>query len=410
MNNPQKIFIGYESTDKNKAEEYLSRSETRFLIFENIKSGSIVNGCYMSILNTGIQNNIKSVRYKEPGNLTGNIIYFNPDGTMANGWAFRDGATLQRFSVSNEREYKATMRIRSEEDRINKSNGGKIARYEAAYCTPEYRIIYGMACAGADGYMNCQQYVIGREYINNCTYGGGGGADGEYTPPNPTGGGTGSTPPTKDIIDSLQGYPCAQALLTQLPLLNNDIAAKINATFNGSCDFNMKFVPHAFPAGSKTDGDQTVTSIEMKNGFNVKDGFTISTTIRINEDVLKYATKEYILATMYHEALHSFIAVEKFRLGDQYSTTYPDVNPAYINGAAGIDVTKAIFVDKHSVMAINYLNGLTSALLSYNSNLNKATAEAMAAAGILHLDPAASTLNTNERDTRNKTSTGTKCP
>lgn len=211
MYNPEKVFIGAENMDKKKAAEAFARNDTRFLMFENSKTGVLENGCYMSVVNTGLQNNLKSIHYKQPVNLTGNIYYFNPDGKMANGWTYRDGSPLQRISVSSAIEYKTMTGIRSEKVLAHTKNGGKLSYTQPAYCVPEYTLIYGTSCAGVDGYMNCTQYVIGREYTNNCEYGGGSGG-GEYTPPNPTGGG---------------GTGTGTSWLSTLTLLANPPGAKI---------------------------------------------------------------------------------------------------------------------------------------------------------------------------------------
>jgi len=241
--------------------------------------------------------------------------------------------------------------------------------------------------------------------------GGGGGGGVPSTPPASGGshsGGTGSAP--KDIKDSLGNYPCASALLAQLPTLKNDIARKIDSTFNGNADMNITFVSAAL--SGNLDGDHTINAITMKNGYNYNDGFTFQSTIRISQDVLNYATKEYILATMYHESLHAFLNVEKTRLGlDGFQAKYPDVNPLYINGPTGtIDLRQTIFVAGHSVMGNNFVDKLASALKSFNPSLSTDLANAMAAAGILKLSPTASTLNANERDVRKNNYSGTKCP
>ncbi|KIO76789.1 hypothetical protein TH53_12755 [Pedobacter lusitanus] len=280
----------------------------------------------------------------------------------------------------------------------------------------------GFACVGAGGGQTCTERP-GRYY---CPGGGNDGAWGPETGPrgnpedersDPTGfdGGAGPdpTPEKKDIIDSLQNYPCAQELLTQLPLLKNDIASLINTTFNGSCDMQIKFIPASFPSttgGGFTDGDQIVTDISPKNGYNFDAGFTMSSTIRINQDVLSYATKEYILVTMYHEALHAYLSAEKLRLGRSFATEYPDVNLEYVNiNGTKFDFTKNIFVSDHSRMGLNFYTQLANTIKLYNPNLPEATVNAMAAAGIFNTSNNQKLLNENERDTRKNNQTGSKC-
>lgn len=203
-------------------------------------------------------------------------------------------------------------------------------------------------------------------------------------------------------------------MLRQLPLLKNDIATLINSTFNGNCDMNITFVPAVFPVspnGGYTDGDQTVTDLTLKNGYNYDAGFSMSSKIRINQDVLSHATKEYILITMYHEALHAYLSVEKSRLGSNFATKYPDVNLEFVNiNGTKFDFTKNIFVSSHSQMGLNFYNQLANTIKLYNPNLPESTVQAMAAAGIFTTSNDQKLLNENERDIRNNKQLGSKCP
>lgn len=309
MNNPEKIFIGYEHTNKNKADAILSRNDTRFLVFENKKSGLLENGCYMSIVNTGTQNNVKSVHYREPGNLTGNILYFNPNGTMANGWSYRDGSTLQRIGISNEKEYKASMRLKQEEANLRQKNGGKIAIKQAVICTPEYVIVYGTSCAGVDGFMNCTQYVVSRNYVNNCDLYGGGDSDGGYTPPAPTGGGTGesnpTTPPKVDVDPNAR--PClgdTKAMLESLGLkptpstgIISNILTKLNlstgSTFNAILTEGK--IENALAATTLTTNPNTTWGTKG-----------IVSEIKFSSDYLNKMTDMKVAATMIHEYIHAY--------------------------------------------------------------------------------------------------------
>lgn len=303
MNNPQKIFIGTENLDKNQLAETFARNEIRFLIFEN-KTGQLENGCYMSVVNTGSQMSLASLHYKEPENLTGNIIYFNQDGKMTNGWTYRDGKVLKRISASNELEYRSMMRIKSEEARIIKT-GGKLAYKPVAYCTPEYRLIYGMACAGVDGFMNCQQYVVGREYVNNCEYGGGG-DEGGYTPPAPTGGGTSSGSTTREIItDSIKKkFPCADKLVLQ-PIFSSQPMSEFVAPFLTNLKPSITFkVVNNLPWGTATTGGY------FKLGEAGQDPNSItgaSAIVNLSQQMLENSSPLMIAVATVHETIHGYI-------------------------------------------------------------------------------------------------------
>ncbi|WP_028297922.1 hypothetical protein [Olivibacter sitiensis] len=232
-----------------------------------------------------------------------------------------------------------------------------------------------------------------------------------YYPP-PVGGGGGGAPPgnddnNNDIIDSLQNYPCAQAILAELPDLKNDIAEKIKTTFQGDCDFHMVFKPSS-SLGNTVDGTHT-SRINLNNGYNYSDGYQIYSTIEINEDVLNYASKEYILVTMYHEALHAFLTVESNKLSpSDFASKYPDITK-YMADIPGGSIGKYMFVNGHSTMATNFLNQLSEAILSFNPNFPTDRANALAMTGIIETDTENKNLNAKERDTRKGESQGTIC-
>lgn len=351
MNNPNKVFIGDEYTDKNMAEKMFLRNDTRLLIFENKKSGLLENGCYMSIINTGTQNNVKSVHYKEPANLTGNILYFNPDGKMANGWSYLDGATLNIISVSNETEYKSMIRLRIDQALLS-PDSNKTRRYEAAYCTPEYRIIYGTSCTGVEGYMNCQQYVVGREYVNNCEYGGGG-DEGGYTPPKPTGGGGSSSgsAPRELKTDSLKKkFPCADKLILQpifkLPEMSDFVAPFLT---------NMK--PTITYQTAELAWNNNKTYMLGKTIHDPTSGLNQSTIITLNEKMLENSSPLLIATTVIHETLHSYIYYNVATAESPQSvSTYKNANwLASLNGFYLMRNLPANY-SNHSLMLSSYFD------------------------------------------------------
>ncbi len=217
-----------------------------------------------------------------------------------------------------------------------------------------------------------------------------------------------------DIIDDFKSFPCASDILLQLPYLKNDIAEILNNTFNNSCNFHITFEAGKLSSGggTYTDGETTLRSKILQNPSDPNSNVTYIFSIVIDEEVLKHATKEYILATMYHEAIHAYLMSELETLGiAEYLTKYPDVDFNVVSQPY-FNANQALFVDKHSKMAVYFLNSLVQAVKSYNSNLNENTVNAISATGIIKRDPnsAESVLNQNERDIRSNHSKGTKCP
>lgn len=215
-----------------------------------------------------------------------------------------------------------------------------------------------------------------------------------------------------DVTDSLDAYPCAKGLLTTMVDLKNQIALIVKETFVSNSDFNIRFVPYNFGSGSLLDGEFIVNSFKPKKGYNLDSGFIYNGTIRLNEDVLKHATKEYILATMYHEVLHAFIGIEKNRLTQsQFEAKYPSINLQFVYGPQGaFDFTKPIFIKAHDTMGQHFSDQLYAAVKSFNSSLSDSTAYAISQSGIYKLSNNLTLLNQNERDVRKRDYLGTKCP
>jgi len=252
-------------------------------------------------------------------------------------------------------------------------------------------------CAGEGANMSCTTRI---DRVGNCTAGGSDGTGGGGSGGGGGGGGTvppiippGTSEEDKEIIDSLQGYPCAQAILAQVPNLENEVSAWLNAVFNNNTDFNITFSDDPKLAGTKTDAEH--------RGFGSVNGQTHKITI--NPDVLNNASKEYIVATMFHEVLHGFLGSELLRLSaegkaNQFGVLYAGWSSVQING-------QQRFVKNHASFG-SQLDKLKKAIKSFNPNLSEYDALALAKNGIVtNLDAVETSLNDNHR--RGKA--GTKC-
>ena len=176
-------------------------------------------------------------------------------------------------------------------------------------------------------------------------------------------GGTTGLNSCADIIDSLQNFPCAQSLLTQLPNLKNTIATLIKSQFVGNDDFNITF--RAKQLDTNTDGLYNPNSNNMYNS-----------TVTLNTDILLNSSKEYILVTMYHEALHSFLNLEEQRLSEtEFTIKYPNLSRIDNN-----QVPRYYF---HHNGFPSFINKLADAIISFNPNIPYSDAIILSKTGIV---------------------------
>ena len=205
------------------------------------------------------------------------------------------------------------------------------------------------------------------------------------------------------IKDSLTNR-CAKTLLAQAPNLNNDIAKILRETFGTNNKFNLTILEDNKLRGSSTDAYYHLISMSKEKG---------EVEIYFNPDILNSATNEYILVTMYHEAIHAFLSYEKKQLGDKFNEKYPSV---YYYRAIGIH--NGVAYDRFQFLRVQkgghfqfepFIDKLVDAIRSYNHNIPLDTAKAMAKTGIVReMFDWEIRLNQNEREGNNNKK-GTKC-
>ncbi|WP_123943774.1 hypothetical protein [Chryseobacterium sp. G0186] len=214
------------------------------------------------------------------------------------------------------------------------------------------------------------------------------------------GGGSSSPNPNQDIINELKDYPCAQNLVKQLPDLKNDIAEAMKSIFDNNENYDIIF---KIKSGLGNVDGTTFSSFSTEFG-------TFRATINLNDNVLRNATKEYILVTMYHEVVHAYLDYKKFKLGDvAFQDQYPSVIVGYDYVADGTMVNRYTFIEGHQQVGA-FLTTLQNILSNYNPSLPIETVKAMAKAGITTMTNEEKELNQNERDTSLGKQKGTKCP
>ncbi|MCT1530796.1 hypothetical protein M3B46_07310 [Sphingobacterium daejeonense] len=170
----------------------------------------------------------------------------------------------------------------------------------------------------------------------------------------------------KRILDSLANYPCARLLLSRVPNLNNAISQWMKDNFvNADQDilFRAATLPEDF------DGTWDRNTAEFPGHV-----------VTINTYVLENSSNEYLLATMYHEVLHAFLATEYERLANegkssQFSILYPMFSK--------IDIGNRFkFIAKHNSFGTQ-IEKLADALISAFPKLTKSDALALAKGGIV---------------------------
>ena len=202
------------------------------------------------------------------------------------------------------------------------------------------------------------------------------------------------------IKDSLTN-PCAKALLAQAPNLNNDIAKILRETFGTNNKYNLTFLEDNALRGTSVDAYCRPTSVSDKDA---------EINIFLNPDVLNSATKEYVLVTIYHEAIHAFLSCERERLGEKFQERYPNIRYRTAMGFGnGVAYDKFEFIDDKHLNFAPFIDRLVDAIHSFNPNIPLNTAKAMAKTGIVkNVFDWEVKLNQNEREGNNDRK-GTKC-
>ena len=197
------------------------------------------------------------------------------------------------------------------------------------------------------------------------------------------------------IKDSLTN-PCAKALLAQAPNLNNDIARLMRNTFGTSDKFNIT-----------VSNKYLIGATGSYNGQ--KNGDVINCDIFLDDKMLKTATQEYILVTLYHEVLHAFFDVERNRLGEEeFKQKYLSVRETYLPIGNGEQERRYLLMNDHSKFN-SFIETLAQSILSFNRSFPLEKARALAKEGIVEKYMLSSTEENfiNEQKGGNG---GSKCP
>ena len=229
------------------------------------------------------------------------------------------------------------------------------------------------------------------------------------------GGGNGGGEETEQVdeivITDLKAYPCAFAIAQELPNLKNELGNVLNKIFKNSDKYNITFkASKLLKATDATDGE----TAGPKDPANYN-GDVYNQTIYLNKYMLENATKEYILATMYHEVVHAYLNSELNRLGQQqFQVEYPKViidHTTVVDAVGGQLIVNVFKYYPDHQEAAAYINTLQDILTDYNPNLSPETARILAKTGMVNLTPDEKKINDKERgiDKTLGQQEGTKC-
>ena len=185
-----------------------------------------------------------------------------------------------------------------------------------------------------------------------------------------------------NIINELEN-PCAKALVDKAPNLANDIATLLNNTFGTNDNINITFRNKSFAKDSEHKGDVAYTIPKGSISGNVH---TLDCDIYLNDDIISSASQEYILATIYHEVIHSFLIYELQTLGEKaFNQKYPSVysKEFFVGNKSKKKMYVLIDKQQHNKFS-NFIESLAQSIMSLpGTQISLETARAMAKVGVV---------------------------
>jgi hypothetical protein len=178
----------------------------------------------------------------------------------------------------------------------------------------------------------------------------------------------------QSIIDSLQGYPCAQDILREMPSCTDEVQNILDSIFGAIEDVRLVYKP-----------ELSLTRDSLTNAYTL-DPDTLTSNIyyqriMMNAWVLQNSSREYIASTMLHEAIHSYISYweGQYRMGRIDSNTFKARFPIFWDPSRPRSDGE---MQDHEEMAVNFTSMFKRFILSFNSNMSDAMATALAWKGL----------------------------
>ncbi len=255
-------------------------------------------------------------------------------------------------------------------DIISNSTSNLLKPQLARNCIPISVPIIGYVCSGnqigEDYNVSCGYENIGNRIVEECTDGDEGSDPFDYSDywsnPRPTDPNNNPTPilPNQNIIDSLDGYPCAQAALSEMVSCNAFTQSILKDVFGVNVEVNIKF------SINKGLPDSVVGQERVSSGILVD----YMSVVELNPKYLT-GSQDYIAATLIHESIHAFISYKRREMD---STSFKNMFPIYWDYRGN--------EAQHNEMANNYLNKMAGFLKQFNPSISDSVALALAWGGL----------------------------
>ena len=183
----------------------------------------------------------------------------------------------------------------------------------------------------------------------------------------------------EEKVDDDLTNPCAKAVLEQAKTLNSEIS-NILGMFGSDDNYNIRI--HNMSLGNTTDAAETRSAKIVDNDGN----YTLNCDIYLNDDVIRGASQEYILATIYHEVIHAFLRTERETLGEKaFNQKYPSVySKEFFVGNRKQKKMYVLMKDEQHDRFSNFIESLAQSIMSFpNTKISLETARAMAKVGVV---------------------------
>ena len=187
----------------------------------------------------------------------------------------------------------------------------------------------------------------------------------------------------EEKVDDDLTNPCAKAVLEQAKTLNSEIS-NILGMFGSDDNYNIRIHNKSFAMDSEHKGDVAYTIPKGSISGNVH---TLDCDIYLNDDIISSASQEYILATIYHEVIHSYLIYELQTLGEKaFNRKYPSVySKEFFVGNRKQKKMYVLIDDKqHHNKFSNFIESLAQSIMSFpGTQISLETARAMAKVGVV---------------------------
>jgi hypothetical protein len=177
------------------------------------------------------------------------------------------------------------------------------------------------------------------------------------------------------IVDTsiTNNFPCVKNIIDTLAKfgnLNQRAQVALHEIFNVGKKIKLTIKLDWDLVGTTTDGYAKATSIVPSD--TLTEPIDFKATIFLNPAVLRTATKEYIAATLIHEAVHSYIEFKwwQYRYGNIDSTTFKSLFPiVYLRMMPNSNLFYLPSAnEQHNAMAESYFTTMASALYAIHND------------------------------------------